>query len=196
MGLHHFAGGVQRLVHADKNAQTEGFGACSRAHGAVDVHRAVGARVARSAHGGRRDDGLFARVQKVEEVARFLKRIGAVRDDDARDVVAREEFLDLYVQIPHVLRGHARGGDVGELDEFKRSDFAQAGHGGREVFARAGGDQALACLVVLHGDRAAGGDNHDFLVDHVCKSSSRKFFSIAGIARIVLFARRAALCLS
>ena len=50
----------------------------------VEVRRAVGPGQPRIAHRPGDDDGHRARVQEVEDVARFLDRVGALRDHDPR----------------------------------------------------------------------------------------------------------------
>ena len=106
-------------------------------------------------------------MQQVEEITRLFEGIRAVRDDGPRHILAGEHFFELAVQIPHVLRSHARRGDVGKLDEFKRGDLAQARHRRGQVFAGAGRHQAVLLGVVLHGDRAARSDNHNLFVNHL-----------------------------
>ena len=70
------------------------------------------------------------------------------------------------MQIPHVLRRHARRSNVGELNEFQRSNLAEAGNGGSKIFTGTSGHQPVFFRVVLHGDRAAGGYNDNFFINH------------------------------
>ena len=59
----------------------------------VDVQRPVGADRRRRPHRADEDDRLVALHDEIEEVRRFLHRVGAVRDRDAVDIGLREQPL-------------------------------------------------------------------------------------------------------
>jgi hypothetical protein len=59
--------------------------------------------------------GLFGRQHTVQEVSRFLQRVGAVRDDDARHVVAQEVMRHAVGEIAPDGEAHVLAVDLRHL---------------------------------------------------------------------------------
>lgn len=126
--LRRFACGENRVVQDDENAATACGGVGGDAHGVEKIQGAVGGKGRRGAHGTDENDGLFALQNQIEEISRLFERVGAVRDDRARDVVARERRVDRTCEIdPDAARHRARV-DVGNLTNFKSGDVFERGY--------------------------------------------------------------------
>ena len=101
---------------------------------------------------------------RCRKIGGFLQRVGAVRDDDAVDVVALHERRHAAAQLDQVLVGEALGCDLKDLLAAHVGGVLQLRNPGEELvhrdlgrlIGRAGSGRGAG-----PGDRAAGGQNHD-----------------------------------
>ena len=113
IALRHFACGRNLVVHDEHDALALHLGRGGRLNGFEKIHRAVGRNRGRGAHCAHEHHGLVALDRKIEEIGRFLDRIGAVRNDHAVNLRVRDERIDALGELEkrrriHVVRGNLR----------------------------------------------------------------------------------------
>ena len=115
------------IIGYHQHAAVGGIFICRYRYRVVDIQRAVGGQRRRWPHGCGHDHRLTAVDHQVEEVARLLQGIGAVRDDDAIHVGLGGQRIHPLRQfqpngVRHVLAAHVGylfTGDIGNLLDLR-----------------------------------------------------------------------------
>ena len=112
---------------------------------------------------GGQHDGLLRLDDQVQEIARFLDRVGAVRDDNAIHVRHRGELVDAAGQLQPDFIVHVLRADVRDLFAAQHGELLRLGHGGEELIDAylAGGVAGLHIAGRRAGDGAASGEDDD-----------------------------------
>jgi len=140
-------------------------GPCREAYRIEQILGAVGGERTGRPHGCRQHHRFGGREHAVKEVSRFFQRVGAVRDDDARHVVAREVIRHAKGKIAPDHEAHILAVDLGHLFGVqveglqRRNCRQQIGHCNlpRDV------SQIVAAGARPSGDGATGAENDDAL---------------------------------
>ena len=176
MRLDGIASTLNGAIKHDQDALARRFIVGGDAHGLQEVHRAIGTHGRRGAHGPRQHDWLLAVDRQVQEICCLLHRVCAVRDDDAvhPGTPVKDAARDLHPFL---------GLDIGAVQAHQVADLD--GIIGAQVLNLVFEDLA-ACghkpvLGIDRGDRAAGGDEQDFLIVFVhaysaCADLPRKLY--------------------
>jgi hypothetical protein len=149
------------IVHHDEHAAAARSGGGGDAHRGQQVRRPVPAGIRDGAHRADQHDRLVRQQYEIEQIGRLLDRVRAVRDDQARDVVALEPVRRMACEPPHLLRRHVRARQAREVVDGDRTDRVEAGHLREDVFSAEGGHGRTGRGIELHGDRPAGEDERD-----------------------------------
>ena len=144
MHLDGVASTLYRAVEHDQDALARRFIVGGDAHGLQEVHRAIGTHGRRGAHGPRQHDWLLAVDRQMQEICCLLHRIRAVCDDDAIDVLSREQRIATRGEaqpdhFPHVLAVNG-----GNLLAFHLCIAADLRHSRQEI-CNADGSGLIPC---------------------------------------------------
>ena len=144
MHLDGVASTLYRAVEHDQDALARRFIVGGDAHGLQEVHRSVGAHGRRRAHGPRQHDWLLAVDRQMQEICCLLHRVCAVCDDDAIDVLSREQRIATRGEaqpdhFPHVLA--VNRGDLFPLHFRIAGEFRH----GLQKFCDADGSGLIPC---------------------------------------------------
>ena len=131
--------------------------------GVVEVQRAVGRERGGRTHRRRHHDGLSGLDHEVQEIRRFLDRVGAMRDDHAGDVRHGDQLVDAAGQLQPHLVVHVLGADVRDLLAAQIGELLGLRNRGQQLFNAdlAGGVAGLYVAGGRAGDRAASGEHDD-----------------------------------
>ena len=129
------------------------------------VARPVGVRLVRPALRAGEGNRLLGVEQAVDRVDGLFHRVGAVRHDDAGDVVAAALLADAAGQREGQLAVHVEARHAGELVQLEGRRLGPAQHA-HELLPADGGDELAGRRVRPHGDRPARRDDHDLHGPH------------------------------
>lgn len=85
---------VNCVIHNHQHATVDGLGAGSNFRRFVEIHRAIGAGRTTRTHGTDENNWLAGRENVIEEEAGFFHCVGAVRNDNAVDLVPVNGLFD------------------------------------------------------------------------------------------------------
>ena len=138
-------------------------GVLRHAHGVEQVLRPVGLRTGGRAHGGRQHHRLGGCEHALQEPRGLFERVGAVGDDDARHLGARQVVGHALSQCqPHRMR-HVLAVDLRHLFGFERpaGERRDRRHQRGHADLRGGIADVVACARRRAGDGAAGAEDHN-----------------------------------
>ncbi len=130
------AGVMHVFVHDDERSAAPRVGVARQRHGVVQIGRPLGAQRRGGTHGAHKHHGLVMGYHQAQEVRRFLKRIGAMGNDNAgHRSVSAQRVHALRQRAPHGMR-HILAADVGDLFGSDLGKAGQLRHGVQQVVDR------------------------------------------------------------
>ena len=156
--------GDDHVVERDEHAPTRGLRIGRDANGVEKIEGPLGRKRRGGTHRAREHDGLFALHHQIEEERGLLHRVGAVRNHDARDVLAAKSLLNRLRELHPDFRSHRARVDVRDLGGLDVGHVGQHRNGREQVL-----DAEPLNAVARHlrggrartDDGAARGENHD-----------------------------------
>ena len=161
MGLGDVAGGVDLAVHGEHRTFALGLRIDGDADCVQQIARAVEVGFRGVALGADQDHGLVGIDGEVEPVGGFFQGVGAVGDDDAGHLGASQRGVDVARQRRPAHRVHVIRGDVGDVFHLDGGVLRDLRHGGQQVLTGNRRHRRVLDGVDLHGDGAAGCNEHD-----------------------------------
>ena len=123
VGLGGFGGGDQLVVHRDDHAEAARLRVNGHANGRTQIPGPVPAQLRTVAHRADEDYRLLLVQNQVEQICRLFERVGAVRDDRARDAFVGELLPRRAGQFHHPRRRDVRAGPFAEIDHVEIGDL-------------------------------------------------------------------------
>lgn len=120
-------GGPDAVIEHNHGAAVASGGRAGELDSLIEVQWAVGAEGCGGSHGADDDDGLGGVDGAFKEEGGFLEGVGAVGDNDARNVVfcellidhVREVQADCFVDVSRSYVGGLVSGNVGDVEQFR-----------------------------------------------------------------------------